>query len=112
MFNKALGAWAALHGATFRPGGWLRARLRDRADAHGRPAGRIGPVLRKYIATLDAPITECDSHDRGATRLRIPADGTADDLHNPPRIAPRHLFDLGIGVDNLLHTDRAKLRSA
>jgi hypothetical protein len=35
----------------------------------------------------------------GATRLRIPAEGTADDL-----------FDLAIGADNLLHTDRTKLR--
>jgi hypothetical protein len=25
-------------------------------------------------------------------------------------VAPRHLFDLGLGVDNLLHTDRTKLR--
>ena len=31
-------------------------------------------------------------------------------MTNPPRIAPRHLFDLGIGVDNLLQTDRTKLR--
>jgi outer membrane receptor protein involved in Fe transport len=29
---------------------------------------------------------------------------------NPARIAPRHLFDLGLGVDNLLHSDHAKLR--
>ena len=42
--------------------------------------------------------------------LVIPADGTEDDVNNPPRIAPRHLFDLGLGVDNLLHTDRTKLR--
>ena len=31
-------------------------------------------------------------------------------MNNPPRIAPRHLFDLGIGADNLLRTDKAKLR--
>ncbi len=31
-------------------------------------------------------------------------------MTNPPRIAPRHLFDIGIGADNLLHTDRAKLK--
>jgi len=31
-------------------------------------------------------------------------------VNNPPRIAPRHLFDLGLGVDNLLNTTRAKLR--
>ncbi len=29
---------------------------------------------------------------------------------NPARIARRHLFDLGIGADSLLHTDRTKLR--
>ena len=29
---------------------------------------------------------------------------------NPARIARRHLFDLGIAADSLLHTDRTKLR--
>ena len=31
-------------------------------------------------------------------------------MNNPPRIAPRHLFDLGFGIDNLLHSDKAKMR--
>ena len=35
---------------------------------------------------------------------------TADDVSNPPRIAPRHLFDLGVGVDNLLKGSQVKLR--
>jgi len=35
---------------------------------------------------------------------------TADGVSNPPRVTPRHLLDLGIGADNLLHTDRTKLR--
>ena len=34
----------------------------------------------------------------------------ADDVSDPPRVAPRHLLDLGIGADNLLRTDRRKLR--
>jgi hypothetical protein len=40
--------------------------------------------------------------------LSIPAAGTEDDDHNPPRVAPRHLFDLSIGDDNLFrsHSDR------
>ncbi|HEV2729884.1 MAG TPA: TonB-dependent receptor, partial [Terriglobales bacterium] len=38
----------------------------------------------------------------GATRVVIPAPGTADDDRNPPRVAPRTLFDLGIGTDDLL----------
>ena len=40
----------------------------------------------------------------------MPAAGTGDPLNNPARVAPRNLFDLGVGVDNLLHTDKAKLR--
>ena len=70
----------------------------------------IGLFCGSTVATLDAPIVECSSADRGAKRLNIPADGTADDLHNPPRIAPRHLFDIGIGADNLLHTEKAKVQ--
>ena len=31
-------------------------------------------------------------------------------MNNPPRIAPRHLFDLGLGADNLFHRDKAKVR--
>jgi hypothetical protein len=46
----------------------------------------------------------CTTSNYGSMRLWIPAEGTADDVANPPRIAPRHLLDLGIGVDNLLHT--------
>jgi hypothetical protein len=34
----------------------------------------------------------------------IPSAGTEDYLTNPPRIAPRNLFDLGPGVDNLFRT--------
>ena len=45
---------------------------------------------------------------RGATRLAIPVDGTENDDKNPPRIAPRHLFDLSVGDDNLFHGDRYK----
>ena len=41
-------------------------------------------------------------------RLVIPAAGTGDADHNPPRIAPRHLFDLGAGTDNLFHTEHVR----
>ena len=54
--------------------------------AHGRPV---------YTAT-----------NYGATRLVIPAPGTENDDHNPPRIAPRHVFDIGVGTDNLFHQER------
>jgi hypothetical protein len=64
------------------------------------------------FAALGAPLTsaDCTTSHYGATRVRIPAEGPADDVNNQPRIAPRHLFDLGVGVDNVLHTDKTKLR--
>jgi outer membrane receptor protein involved in Fe transport len=61
------------------------------------------------VATRDSPISTCASGG-GATRLKIPAEGTEDDVNNPPRLAPRHLVDLGFGVDNLLHSGKAKIR--
>jgi hypothetical protein len=72
----------------------------------------IGFFCGGQFATRDVPLTRatCTTSNYGATRLRIPAEGTADDVANPPRVAPRHLFDLGVGADNLLHTDRTKLR--
>ena len=70
---------------------------------------QIGLFCGSTFATLANPITVCNSANRGALRVRIPADGTANDDTNPPRIAPRHLFDLSVGTDNLLRTDRTKL---
>ena len=75
----------------------------------GDQQAAIGFFCGSVVATRDAPITDCASGG-GATRLEIPAEGTADDVTNPPRIAPRHLFDLGLGVDNLFHGDKAKVR--
>jgi len=39
----------------------------------------------------------------------IPADGTANDDHNPPRIAPRHLLGFSVGSNNLLGTEKVRL---
>ncbi len=70
---------------------------------------QIGLFCGSTFATLANPITVCNSANRGALRVRIPADGAENDDTNPPRIAPRHLFDLSAGTDNLLRTDRTKL---
>jgi hypothetical protein len=40
--------------------------------------------------------------------VSIPAPGTENDDKNPPRIAPRSLFDATIGKDNIFHADRFK----
>ncbi len=61
-----------------------------------------GPV----IPTLTSPLTSCAPSQYGSTRIKIPAPGTENDDHNPPRIAPRHLFDVSLGDDNLFQKDR------
>ncbi|MEO6725064.1 MAG: TonB-dependent receptor, partial [Blastocatellia bacterium] len=70
---------------------------------------QIGLFCGNVFATPMQGLTSCKDANRGATRVRIPADGTASDDHNPPRIAPRHLFDLSIGTDNLLRTEHTRM---
>ncbi len=110
-FVKRVGAWAAV---TWRyDSGLVAGAVGSYADAlalTGDQQAAIGLFCGSTLATPDAPIASCSSPSRGAKRLNIPADGSEDDVTNPPRIAPRHLFDLGLGVDNLLHTNKAKLR--
>src|SRR5919108_1389702 len=71
-----------------------------------------GPGGQRIFATLASPLSNdpasCGASPTGtgATRVKIPADGTENDDTNPPRIAPRHLFDLAVGDDNLFHGDR------
>ena len=62
-------------------------------------------------ATPTTPISPtglCPANLYGSTLISIPAAGTEDDDHNPPRIAPRNLFDVGVGHDNIFHSDRYK----
>jgi hypothetical protein len=48
----------------------------------------------------------CDAAGLGSIYVRIPAPGKENDDHNPQRIAPRHLFDLSLGDDNLFRGER------
>ena len=60
-------------------------------------------------ATPTTPINSsglCAASQYGSTLVSIPAPGTENDDHNPDRVKPRHVFNLGIGTDNLLHTER------
>jgi hypothetical protein len=57
-------------------------------------------------ATLANAFTQCQASQYNSTRIKIPAPGTEDDDHNPPRIAPRNLFDVSFGDDNLFQKDR------
>jgi len=62
-------------------------------------------------ATPTTPISPtglCPGSQYGSNLVKIPAPGTEDDDHNPPRIQPRNLFDLAIGHDNIFHGDKYK----
>ncbi len=90
------------------------ASLEDALALTADQQAAIGFYCGSVSSSLGSPLTsaQCTASNFGATRIRIPAEGTENDVSNPPRIAPRHLFDLGLGADNLLHTDRAKTQGA
>ncbi len=67
---------------------------------------QAGLFCGRQFPTLTSPLTSCAPSQYGSTLVKIPAPGTEDDDKNPPRIAPRHLFDLALGYDNLFHGDR------
>ena len=86
---------------------------------------QMGFFCGNNVATPDNQISNCTlpyggvqfsspvSGVYGATRVQIPVPGTADDDHNPPRVATRNVFDIGVGTDNLLRnaeTKRIKLQ--
>jgi len=56
--------------------------------------------------TLTSPLTTCAPSQYGSTLVSIPAPGTENDDHNPPRTKPRSLFDVSVGDDNLFHNDK------
>jgi outer membrane receptor protein involved in Fe transport len=65
-------------------------------------------------ATPTAPISSalganlCPAANYGSKYLTIPAPGTENDDHNPPRVASRSLFDASLGDDNLFNKDHYK----
>ena len=50
----------------------------------------------------------CPANELNSSLINIPAPGTGNNDKNPQRIAPRNLFDLSLGKDNLFHADRYK----
>jgi len=111
VFEKQRGVWASL--SWQYESGEVAGAVPDYAAALALTADEqaaIGLYCGSTVATPTAPITSCSSSNRGATRLVIPADGTENDLTNPPRIASRNLFDLGLGIDNVLRGARTKVK--
>lgn len=69
---------------------------------------QAGLFCGNVFPTLTSPLTGCAPSQYGSTRVTIPAPGTENDDHNPPRIAPRHLFDIAVGDDNIFRGDKYK----
>jgi hypothetical protein len=65
----------------------------------------IGLACGNVKATPDKPLTDCNGIVT-STLLTLPQAGQENDDHNPDRVKPRNLFNLGMGTDNLLHSER------
>jgi hypothetical protein len=50
----------------------------------------------------------CPVSEFGSTLLQVVAPNAENNDHNPPRIAPRNLFDASLGDDNLFHGDKRR----
>jgi len=71
----------------------------------GNQQATIGFSCNGVFATPNNPITTCNGIGK-STLLTLPQTGTENDDHNPDRVNPRHVFNLGIGTDNLFHTEK------
>jgi hypothetical protein len=70
---------------------------------------QAGLTCNGVHATPTTPLPAfCPGNQYGSTLVKIPAPGTQNDDHNPARIAPRHLFDVAVGDDNLFKGDHYK----
>ncbi|MGA3203379.1 MAG: TonB-dependent receptor [Bryobacteraceae bacterium] len=65
----------------------------------------IGLACQGDYATVANPIRTCPGLVT-STLLTLPQIGQENDDHNPDRVKPRNLLDLGIGTDNVFHTEK------
>jgi hypothetical protein len=110
--DKKTGTWAAL---SWRyDSGLVASAIGDVNDLLMKltPAQQAaaGMSCNGIAATPAAGFTTCAPGSITSTRLVVPAAGTGDPLNNPSRIAPRNLVDLGLGADNVLRSDKTKIR--
>jgi hypothetical protein len=69
---------------------------------------QAGLACGNQRATLSTPLTTCAPSQYHSSLVSIPAPGTENDDRNPPRIAPRSLFDMEFGDDNIFSGKRYK----
>jgi hypothetical protein len=68
-----------------------------------------GIVCNGVRATITSGFQSCLPSQYTSSLISIPAAGTENDDHNPPRIAPRSIFDASLGQDNIFHKERYKV---
>jgi carboxypeptidase family protein/TonB-dependent receptor-like protein len=84
-------------------------------DVFGNPLSadqefQAGFTCNGVRATPTTPLpSPCVASQFGSSLIKVPAIGTENDDHNPPRIASRNLFDISVGHDNLFHGDKYKV---
>jgi len=64
----------------------------------------LGLACNGVYATLGNPLTACNGMVTSKL-LTLPQAGQENDDHNPDRVKPRNVFNLGIGTDNLFHAE-------
>ncbi len=114
-FAKKIAGWAAL---SWRyDSGLVPSAVPDWNAAltlTGDQQAAAGLYCGSQFATVGNPITSCSAASYGTTRLVLPLTpanpSPEDDVKNPPRIAPRNLFDVSFGSDNVLHGSRTKVK--
>jgi hypothetical protein len=86
----------------------------DQQVQAGLFCGSVRPSLPTAGNPVGVPLSSslgtnlCPASQYGSSLLQIPAPGTENDDHNPPRIASRNLFDVAVGDDNLFKSERYK----
>jgi hypothetical protein len=75
----------------------------------GDEQAQMGLHCGSVYSTVTSPLRSCASPDLGATRVNIAPGGTYDPDRNPSRIAPRNLFDIAAGFDDIWHWEHYHL---
>lgn len=70
-----------------------------------QPKGRL-PWIAFTWRYDSGMVAGAAAEDNPGEGVIVPAEDEINDDHNPPRIAPRHLFSIGAGHDNIFRADR------
>jgi hypothetical protein len=84
-------------------------------DAFGAPLSadeefEAGFMCDGQRATPTSPLPSvCPANEFSSSLISIPAPNTGDNDKNPQRIAPRNLFDVSVGMNNIFRTEKYKM---